>query len=134
MTTPTLSEALDRLRDSIAWLRDGQARERGIGVADMVVLEAELARLGVERREAERDKQAAIPRRSRAFPMNLSDGELLAVKALAATGTHAEAAKLLGVALTTVNTQIANACAKAGVNNKVRLIVAYLRAQLGVRP
>jgi hypothetical protein len=39
MTTPTLTEALGRLRRSIEWLRDGKPHANGIGVADMVVLE-----------------------------------------------------------------------------------------------
>lgn len=38
-----LGESLQRLRDSIAWLRDGLPRKSGIGVADMVVLERALS-------------------------------------------------------------------------------------------
>jgi DNA-binding GntR family transcriptional regulator len=78
--------------------------------------------------------QAIVTRRSKTFPASLSAGELLAVKALLATGTHGEAAKLLGVAVTTARSQIQSACRKAGVNNMVRLTVAYLRAQPGAQP
>lgn len=40
---PTIEESTQRLRDSIAWLRDGKPYTRGIGVGDMIVLEAALA-------------------------------------------------------------------------------------------
>lgn len=94
----------------------------------------EAARKALLKLKAEGREQAIIAPRSTAFPASLSAGELLAVKALAATGTHADAATLLGVAVSTVRSQLNNACKKAGVSNKVRLMVVYLRARLGVQP
>ena len=45
---PTLAESIGRLRNSIEWLRDGNPYKRGMGIADMVVIEAALSQQAVQ--------------------------------------------------------------------------------------
>lgn len=63
------------------------------------------------------------------FPDNLTPAEHKAVQAVVAHGQDKMAADAVGVSVTTLRTQTHNAMRKAGVRNRVRLVVLYLGSQ-----